>query len=285
LYVRTLNQNEIYLLADESRSLLDKFKFQLRRYRYKDLKLTRDTSGNFSSSIDYIASKSYFESDEMYLHAANYSPMFQLFPIEPSVESVSKENADTWENIDNYHEHRNLDEQDFEAHEISKLIVNTIKGLPKIERILELGCGGGRNISYLAKAFPNAQVIGIDINAAAKSVGLFPENTRFIQGNILEFDLESLGHFDLVLTSGFLMHINHMDVRNVITRAFEISDHLVLWELHGQSHSWDFHRYPRDYAELFESMGLEFSSYVNYAGHPVYSYELTPMFAHALLVS
>jgi hypothetical protein len=284
MFVRSRG-TEIYLITNSSCTILGKILFQIRRYIWKDIKLTKDLSGDFSEFITYVATKSLFKNGSKQFYAANYSPIFQLFPTESGVGTVALNNASTWEEIENYHEHRNLDDQDFEAHEITKMIASAIENLPKKDRILELGCGAGRNISYLAEIFPNTEVVGIDINAAANSVTRFPENVRFIQGDILEFDFEKLGNFDVVLTSGFLMHINHVDVKKVVARAAKISQSLLIWELHGQSHIWDYHRYPRDYAELFDNLGIEYSSYTNYLGHPVYSYELTPKFSHSLLIT
>jgi ubiquinone/menaquinone biosynthesis C-methylase UbiE len=251
-------------------------------------------------SLDYTRIHDYFVEykvknflhglQDLQFNVGNYNPLFQLFPIhkeetknaQDSIAAIK--NADTWKNIENYHEHLDFDAQDKEAHAITNLIFESINKFHKKDRILEIGCGSGRNIHALGKKFPDAEVVGIDINAAASFVTSFSSNVSFIQGNVLDFDFSDLGLFDVVLTSGFLMHINHADVKSVIETMVRISRNQVVFELHGQSSEWDFHRYPRDYSELFVELGFDFQSYQVFIGHPTYSYELTPSFAHSLLI-
>jgi ubiquinone/menaquinone biosynthesis C-methylase UbiE len=78
------------------------------------------------------------------------------------------------------------------------------------KKILDIGCGLGHNTLPLATAFPNAQVIGIDIAAPmlryghARAVALGIKNVEFRQmnaENLSVFDNES---FDWVQTTMFL---------------------------------------------------------------------------------
>lgn len=48
------------------------------------------------------------------------------------------------------------------------------------------------------------------------------------------------------------MHIPHDQVKNIIQEMTRISRGTILhYELHGPSHDFDFHRYPRDYSHLY----------------------------------
>ena len=73
-----------------------------------------------------------------------------------------------------------------------------------IKRVLEYGCGTGRNIRHLQAAFPDAEVVGTDISA---------ESLRLARANNpnAEFKLESpsleLGRFDLVFIACVFHHI------------------------------------------------------------------------------
>ncbi len=73
-----------------------------------------------------------------------------------------------------------------------------------VSRILEYGCGIGRNIPYLQVAFPGAEVIGTDISAASLEIAK-TENPR------ARFELETqaldLGQFDLIFVAGVFHHI------------------------------------------------------------------------------
>jgi SAM-dependent methyltransferase len=82
------------------------------------------------------------------------------------------------------------------------LVRNMITG--QVRRVLEYGCGIGRNIRYLQKAFPSAEVIGTDISEASLSIAA-KENAD------ARFALEStdlnIGKFDLVFVAGVFHHI------------------------------------------------------------------------------
>lgn len=80
----------------------------------------------------------------------------------------------------------------------------------KPRRILDLGCTVGHNVVPLAQAFPEAEVIGIDVgaptlryaHARARSLGV--ENLTFRQANAQDLGYSD-GHFDLI-TSAMYWH-------------------------------------------------------------------------------
>ena len=221
----------------------------------------------------------------------DYYPMFQLFPV--SAESTAADeperasiNAQTWATIADYHEHLGLADQHSTAHEVSKLMAKTVGALaPKPQRILELGCGSGRNLYWMSQAFPEAEIIGVDINPSANMQDFLPKNVRFVQQNILALDFDQLGRFDAIFTCGFLMHINHQDVRPLLKKIHDHSDYSLFFELHGPANPWDFHRYPRAYDTLLGDLGLPVDDYTVFGVDDVYSHDLSGPFSHALLES
>jgi S-adenosylmethionine-diacylgycerolhomoserine-N-methlytransferase len=79
------------------------------------------------------------------------------------------------------------------------------------ERILEIGCGTGQNLASLARAFPQAQLTGLDISGAM----LEQARKKLSQLSRVEFVLQSYTRplqssrpFDLVLFSYSLSMIN-----------------------------------------------------------------------------
>ncbi|WP_226660791.1 class I SAM-dependent methyltransferase [Microbulbifer aggregans] len=76
-------------------------------------------------------------------------------------------------------------------------------------RILDIGCTVGHNIVPLAQAFPETEILAIDVsapmlryaNARAKSLGI--KNITFRQENAEAIDAED-GSFDLIITCMFL---------------------------------------------------------------------------------
>jgi hypothetical protein len=88
---------------------------------------------------------------------------------------------------------------------------------------------------------------------------------------------------DIVLTSGVLMHVPEEKVGGVIREAHRIARMAVVhFELHGPSHSFDYHRYPRDYGALYSTLGLD-GTYTVFPRRDFRS-RTTQSFHHALLV-
>jgi 23S rRNA (guanine745-N1)-methyltransferase len=75
------------------------------------------------------------------------------------------------------------------------------------ERILEIGCGSGEGVLFLAREFPAARVRGVDpsveaIHAAVARVGLDPEGrVAFKRGSSRSLPYPD-GFFDLAVQSG-----------------------------------------------------------------------------------
>ncbi len=74
----------------------------------------------------------------------------------------------------------------------------------EVGRILEYGCGIGRNISFLQAAYPQAEVMGTDIGEASLAIASQANpNARF---ELERSDLE-IGRFDLIFVAGVFHHI------------------------------------------------------------------------------
>ena len=249
-------------------------------------------------SIDYLNQYAIYKCGQDLLQSgnykiANYDPLYQLFlqvagkhaESKKKVSEYSAVNTKTWEQISNYHEHREHKLQDSEAHQVSKMICEKIR-LHNLEpkRILELGCGSGRNLDYLQNSFPDAEIIGVDINLGALEVMPSSSQIKKMNKDVLSLNWDDLGSFDVILTAGFLMHINHQDIEKLFSKIAMYSELQIHFELHGPSHDWDFHRYPRDYAELGQNLGLPPKSYEVFSGHPTFSFDLSPTFSHSLFI-
>jgi SAM-dependent methyltransferase len=75
-----------------------------------------------------------------------------------------------------------------------------------VGRLLEYGCGIGRNIPFLQQAFPGAEIVGSDISAASIEVarGAAPGVRFFVEGT---GDPALSGPFDLVFVAGVFHHV------------------------------------------------------------------------------
>ncbi len=71
-------------------------------------------------------------------------------------------------------------------------------------RILEYGCGIGRNVPYLQHAFPQAEVIGTDISAASLEQARHDYPSARFEVESADLDI---GTFDLIFIAGVFHHI------------------------------------------------------------------------------
>lgn len=87
-----------------------------------------------------------------------------------------------------------------------------------VRRILEYGCGIGRNIRFLQTAFPDAEIVGTDISDGSLQ-------TARIENPDVQFHLESeeiaLGKFDLIFVAGVFHHIPPEQRSEACTRLAE----------------------------------------------------------------
>lgn len=79
-----------------------------------------------------------------------------------------------------------------------------IGSLPSQPRILEIGCGTGRNIKRLGHKFPGAEIVGLDLSTDMLKVAekkiKSSKKVQLINANYLSDDLK-LGSFDIILLS------------------------------------------------------------------------------------
>jgi SAM-dependent methyltransferase len=79
------------------------------------------------------------------------------------------------------------------------------------ERVLEVGCGEGDGVLFLAREFPAARVRGVDasaeaIGAAVRRVGLDPEGRVAFKRGEPRRPPYPADHFDLIVQAGGRLH-------------------------------------------------------------------------------
>jgi ubiquinone/menaquinone biosynthesis C-methylase UbiE len=88
-------------------------------------------------------------------------------------------------------------------------------------RILEIGCGLGHNLLPLARAYPDAEVIGVDVAAPmlryghARAVGMGLGHVIFQQANAEALPFADAS-FDFIYSAMFLHETSHAALRNIL---------------------------------------------------------------------
>jgi len=112
-------------------------------------------------------------------------------------------------------------------HSHRKYLINTISKVNP-NSILEIGCNCGPNLYLLSKKYPNARIVGIDINKKAilKGKEWFAKegitNVEFIVGKAEDISKFNDREFDVVFTDAILMYIDKDKVIDIIKDIYRI---------------------------------------------------------------
>jgi SAM-dependent methyltransferase len=74
-----------------------------------------------------------------------------------------------------------------------------------VGRVLEYGCGIGRNIPFLQRAFPDAVIVGSDISRA--SLDIARQENAAVEFVVEDGSIGSLGLFDVIFVAGVFHHV------------------------------------------------------------------------------
>ena len=100
---------------------------------------------------------------------------------------------------------------------------------PEKCRVLELGCGNGVNLNWMAYNLSGSEFIGVDLaknhiieaESSAKEIGL--ENVKFFQEDVLQINKGSFGTFDYIVAHGLFSWVPEF----VREKVLEIYDELL----------------------------------------------------------
>ena len=126
----------------------------------------------------------------------------------------------------------------FGRHEIIRLTAS------EPERILEIGCGTGINLAMLAKRYPQAAIVGVDVaepmlQVARKRLAVFGDRIE-LRHQPYQGDAGNGATFDLILASYCLSMINPGWEQVVEAAAEELADSgvLAVVDFHDSSFPW-----------------------------------------------
>jgi ubiquinone/menaquinone biosynthesis C-methylase UbiE len=156
------------------------------------------------------------------------------------------------------------------SHPHRQLLVEKISANNPFTDVLEIGCASGPNLYLLAKKFPNARFVGVDINPEAVRQGklFFKQqgirNVSLFVGKADELERFPDKSFDVVFTDAVLLCIGPDKIRKVATEIQRVARKaIILVEHHseqesdsgGHTEKW----WLRNYTKLFQP----FSNQIN----------------------
>ena len=98
----------------------------------------------------------------------------------------------------------------------------------KPKRILDIGCALGHSLLPIAQAFPEADIVAIDVSAPmlryghARATSLGVKNISFIQMSGEDLSTFDDGHFDFVMTSIFLHELSIKSLPKIMKEAYRV---------------------------------------------------------------
>ena len=128
-----------------------------------------------------------------------------------------------------------------------------------IKSIVEIGCGAGHNLISLSMLNSSYTLIGIDPSLYAVVKALKNKVTTFI-GDCFDTHLRS-SYYDLVFTSGVLMHVSPEDMNRTVEEISRIAKkYILIIEYYSEKEeSIEYHGHTdllwkRDYSNIFPNL-------------------------------
>ena len=84
----------------------------------------------------------------------------------------------------------------------------------KVQRVLDVGCGAGTNAAH----FAGPDYVGIDLNERYLEAARARFRGRFVQADLTNADLTSLGTFDMILANSFLHHVSDSAAERILAQ-------------------------------------------------------------------
>jgi ubiquinone/menaquinone biosynthesis C-methylase UbiE len=119
---------------------------------------------------------------------------------------------------------QNIDRLDLQHFMLRYLLKgNYIAPIAKPAHILDVGCGTGRWVTEMAQEFPQAELNGIDLTLPMEGVTLFPRNSHFLVGNVLnELPFEDT-FFDFVHQRLFIFTIPQLHWQQLVNELVRVT--------------------------------------------------------------
>ena len=152
------------------------------------------------------------------------------------------------------------------GHPHRTVLLEAVRRYTPVDSVLEVGCHTGANLLVLARAFPRANLWGVDVNPRAVAFGRRALARAGITGARLGVaradDLRHLSDraVDLTITDATLMYVGPDKIRRAVSELVRVTRRAVIcneWhvarEAGDQASRWHDMHWLHDYRELFRS--------------------------------
>lgn len=143
--------------------------------------------------------------------------------------------------------------------------------LTRARSVLDVGCNAGWNLHAIRQVDPTVDAMGVDINVAAvteaEAAGLDAHVISLNQVGVV------ISGFNLVCTSGVLIHVAPADLEESMRNIVQASDRWVLAVEYEADEEQEIdyrgnaeRLWKRPFGRLYEAMGLRLHAYSEAAG-------------------
>jgi len=112
------------------------------------------------------------------------------------------------------------------AHSREPFFSEILALVPNVQTICELGSNRGENLNALRALDPNLKLTGVEVNPVAVEHLREISGVEAVHSSIQDFQTNQ--HFDLVFTSGVLIHLNPDDLPLVYRKMAALSERYVM---------------------------------------------------------
>lgn len=139
------------------------------------------------------------------------------------------------------------------------LIIDAVKSLGPIRRLLEVGCGSGSNLLRIHEAFPEMKLFGLDISGKliARARDYLPQST-FKVGSYFSVPYANKS-FDVVVADATLMYAGPKDIGRAMNELDRVTNSIIIVDRYDKSLAGirNGHVWARNYPKIFEKLGYE----------------------------
>lgn len=134
-------------------------------------------------------------------------------------------------------------------------ILDFVPDLPSRPRILEIGCGTGKNIELMEYHFSDANILGVDLSEEMLSVAQTKlQDSKKVKFRKQKYGAEELDEepFDLILLSYSLTMIGNQveEVLDQISKDLKPKGYIAVVDFHTSSYGWFRHWMDFNHVDL-----------------------------------